>query len=504
MSRILNECPIERARGVKMLFNSVIFISIFLPVAVLGWYLLQKLENPAFAKAFMIGMSFWFYGYYNISYLWVLLVSLCFNYGVSALFEMDFTVNRRRSLLSLGILGNLGLLFYFKYFNFFIDNCNYFLHTDIRLEQIALPLGISFFTFQQLSFVVERFRREAPHYPVLDYGFFVCFFPQLIAGPIVLHSELIPQLQERKNRRFSFGSFYDGLTLFILGLAKKALLADSLAVLVDVEYGNIAFLDTPSAWIVICWYMMELYFDFSGYCDMARGIAAMFGFWLPENFDSPFRAVSVKDFWRRWHMTLSRFLSRYIYFPLGGNRKGKARQCLNLLLVFLVSGLWHGANWTFVVWGLLHGLAMVFETVFPKARFRFEWLNRLATLIFVTLTFSIFRSDSLEMAALLWQKLFTAGNRGVLFGVCNTLNFAENYVVIKLLEMTAPGFLNWFYLLCMILLSVLSLVLLHGVKAQQWIHKSGHATGGILLMATLFTWSFISLSQVSVFLYFNF
>lgn len=487
-----------------MLFNSVIFIVVFLPTVILGWYLLQKPENPAYAKAFIIGMSFWFYGYYNISYLWILLVSLCFNYCVSGFFEKAVAAGTRRLLLGLGILGNLGLLFYFKYFNFFIDNCNFFLHTDIRLEQIALPLGISFFTFQQLSFIMERYHCRAPHYPVLDFTFFVCFFPQLIAGPIVLHSELIPQLHKRKNRRFSGEKFYDGLTLFILGLAKKVLLADSLAVLVNAEYNNIAYLDTPSAWIVVCWYMAELYFDFSGYCDMARGIAAMLGFWLPENFNSPFRSTSVREFWRKWHMTLSRFLSQYIYIPLGGSRKGKARQCLNLLIVFLISGLWHGANWTFVVWGLLHGLAVVFETVFPKARFRREWLNRLATTLFVTLTFSVFRSDSLEMAVLLWRKLFTVGNRGALFGMCNTLNFAETYAVIKLLGMTAPGWLNWFYLLCMILLSALSIVLLRGVKAEQWIQKRGCTAGGTFLLATLFTWSFISLSQVSVFLYFNF
>ncbi|MGN0167176.1 MAG: MBOAT family O-acyltransferase [Acetatifactor sp.] len=487
-----------------MLFNSVIFITLFLPLALLGWFLLQRLENPAFAKCFMIGMSFWFYGYYNIQYLWILVASLIFNYFISICLQRLSSCLWRKWMLVVGILGNLGLLFYFKYFNFFIDNCNFFLHTDIQLEKIALPLGISFFTFQQLSFVIERYRGAAPHYSFLDYAFFVSFFPQLIAGPIVLHNELIPQLQKRDNRRFSGAWFYDGLTLFILGLAKKVLLADSLAVLVNAEYANLAALDTPTAWITVCWYMMELYFDFSGYCDMARGIARMFGFELPQNFDSPFRAGSVKEFWRRWHMTLSRFLSQYIYFPLGGNRKGKARQCLNLLIVFLVSGIWHGANWTFVVWGLMHGLAAAFETAFPKARFRHEWMNRLMTALFVTLSFSVFRSDSLEAAALLWQKLFTAGNGGMLFPVCNTLQFAENYVVIKFLEMKAPGMLNWFFLFCMCLLSAVGIMLIRGRKAEQWIEEKGHTGSGLFWLATLFTWSFISLSQVSVFLYFNF
>ncbi|MCM1191803.1 MAG: MBOAT family protein [Butyrivibrio sp.] len=499
-----------------MLFNSVIFITIFLPAALLGWFLLQKLENPIYAKVFLIGMSFWFYGYYNISYLWILLAGLGFNYGLSAL--MEYSIQRRRRggaeaaesrsvsgwFPAAGILGNLGLLFYFKYFNFFIDNCNFFLHTDIHVEKIALPLGISFFTFQQLSFVIERYRGEAPHYPLADYCFYISFFPQLVAGPIVMHNELLPQLQGRKNRQPAAEDLYKGFSLFILGLAKKVLLADTLAVPVNAEYGNIMALDTPSAWGVICFYMMELYFDFSGYCDMARGIGRMFGFQLPENFNSPFLAGSVREFWRRWHMTLSRFLSRYVYFPLGGSRKGKGRQCLNLLIVFLVSGLWHGANWTFIVWGLMHGFAAVFETLFPKARFRWEWMNRLLTAVFVTLSFSVFRSDSLTDALLLWKKLFTAGNNGFFAAMCNTLRYPENYVVVKFLEMAAPGLLNPFYVFCFFLLAGIGIAAVRGKKAEQWIEEKGKSRWGGFCLATLFVWSFISLSRVSVFLYFNF
>lgn len=491
-----------------MLFNSVIFITIFLPMALLGWFLLQRLENPVFAKLFLVGMSFWFYGYYNISYLWILIASLAFNYALSALMECGRKWGMKSGisggLLALGILGNLGLLFYFKYFNFFIDNCNFFLHTDIRIEKILLPLGISFFTFQQLSFIIERHRGEAPHYSLADYCFFISFFPQLVAGPIVLHNELLPQLQERKNRRPTAENLYDGFSLFIIGLAKKVLLADSLAVLVNAEYDNIMVLDTPSAWIVICFYMMELYFDFSGYCDMARGIGRMFGFRLPENFNSPFQAASVKEFWRRWHMTLSRFLSRYVYFPLGGSRKGKGRQCLNLLVVFLVSGLWHGANWTFIFWGLMHGLAAVFETLFPNVRFKWEWMNRLLTSVFVTLSFSVFRSDSLEQALLLWKKLFTAGNNGFFVGMCNTLRYPENYAIVKYLEMAAPSLLNPFYVLMFCLLSGIGVAAVRGRRAEQWIEEKGRTGFGEFCMATLFVWSFISLSQVSVFLYFNF
>ncbi len=487
-----------------MLFNSVIFIAVFLPLALGGWYLLQRLDNPSPAKAFLIGMSLWFYGYYNPYYLWILLASMAFNYGISVLLERTGGVRLRRFLLALGILGNLGLLFYFKYFNFFIDNCNFLFHADISLEQIALPLGISFFTFQQLSYVVERFRGNVEHAGILDYGCFISFFPQLVAGPIVLYQEFVPQLQARKMRKPSADGLYDGISLFILGFAKKVLLADTLALVVNAEFDNIAYLDALSAWAVLIFYVFELYFDFSGYTDMARGLGKMFGFELPENFNSPLQADSVKDFWRRWHMTLSRFLSSYVYIPLGGNRKGRARQCVNLFLVFLVSGIWHGANWTFVLWGCMHGLAMVWETLFPRLRFRWKAANQLVTAAFLTLAWGMFRADTVSQAVLLWKRAFAGGWNGIFLGVCNQLRFPENYVFRKFLEMFSPGYLNLFYVANYLILLAICVILIRGRKAQQWAASRGRTKTGILCLATLFTWAFLSLSQVSTFLYFNF
>ena len=487
-----------------MLFNSTVFLMIFLPIALVGWFALQKLESPAPARIFLTGMSLWFYGYYNIYYLWILVASLVLNFVISAFMEKSGKGKGRKLLFWLGFWANLGMLFYFKYFNFFIDNCNFFLHTDIQVEKIALPLGISFFTFQQLSFLIERYKGNAKHYGVLEYSCFISFFPQLVAGPIVLHDEFIPQLLERKNRKFSAEGFLAGAELFILGLAKKVLLADVLGILVNAEYANLAYLDAISAWITIICYMLELYFDFSGYSDMARGLGRMFGFELPENFRSPLMAVSVRDFWRRWHITLSRFFTGYIYIPLGGNRKGKGRQCLNLMVVFLVSGLWHGANWTFIVWGLLHGLASVWEVLFPKARFKREWMNRLVTGMFITLSFSIFRSDSLKSAALLWIKLFTGGNTGMFLGVCNVLQIPENFAIRKALELAAPQYLNVMYVACLVLLLGISILLVRGKRAEEWLNIHGKRTGGLFCLALLFVWAVISLSQVSTFLYFNF
>lgn len=230
----------------------------------------------------------------------------------------------------------------------------------------------------------------------------------------------------------------------------------------------------------------------------------MFGFELPENFNSPLQADSVKDFWRRWHMTLSRFLSSYVYIPLGGNRKGRARQCVNLFLVFLVSGIWHGANWTFVLWGCMHGLAMVWETVFPRLRFRWKAANQLVTAAFLTLAWGMFRADTVSQAVLLWKRAFAGGWNGIFLGVCNQLRFPENYVFRKFLEMFSPGYLNLFYVANYLILLAICVILIRGRKAQQWAASRGRTKTGILCLATLFTWAFLSLSQVSTFLYFNF
>jgi len=487
-----------------MLFNSVIFIMVFLPAALLGWYLLQQLKWAGWARIFLVGMSLWFYGYYNVYYLWILIVSVLFNFICARFLSQSRSVGLRKVLLLCGIAGNLALLFYFKYFNFFMENCNFLLHTHWQIESIALPLGISFYTFQQISYVADSYKGDTAGYSFLEYACYVTFFPQLIAGPIVLHGEFIPQLAERRNRKPTAGGMFDGLGLFILGLAKKVLLADVLAIVVNGEYGSIPYLDAVSAWVTIVCYMLELYFDFSGYCDMARGIGKMLGFELPVNFRSPLMAVSVRDFWHRWHITLSRFLTTYIYIPLGGSRRGKAVQCGNILIVFLLSGLWHGADWTFVIWGLLHGLAMIGETLLPKPRFRKDWANRLATGIFVTFTFSIFRSDTPAMAWAMVKKLFSGGWTGFIWGLCNTLQLPETYPIRKLLEIKVPQLQNPFYMCCLIVLLGISIWLVAGKTAEEWLEGRGRTGKGLALLAALFVWSLVSLSQVSTFLYFDF
>ena len=491
-----------------MLFNSVVFIMAFLPLTLLGFYALQQLKNPIYEKLFLTGASLFFYGYYNPWYLLLLGGSLLLNHGCSKLFELCKGQKIRRAVLITGLFANLGILFYFKYFNFFVDNCNMLLHTDWNIERIALPLGISFFTFQQISYVVDRYRNDAPYYNLLDYTCFITYFPQLIAGPIVLHSEFVPQLAARKNRKPDAEKFFDGFSLFILGLGKKVLLADVLARPVNAAFNDINiiryYIDFPTGWLIILFYAFELYFDFSGYCDMARGIGKMFGFELPINFDSPFKSETITEFWRRWHITLSRFLTTYIYIPLGGSRKGTAIRRRNTLIVFLASGLWHGANWTFVCFGILHGLILIFEDVFPKCRFPFPKLRKITTFLLFSLTLVLFRSDSLQTAGLYLKRMFTADLTPYLSRLGNSLELSETFALTKFLQLKAPELVEPFNLVVFALLFIISCILIAGPKAEDWLLKKGRTRRGLFLLATLFTWSLISLSQVSTFLYFNF
>lgn len=534
-----------------MLFNSLFFIFIFFPCVLLVWYGLQRLKSDIPAKVFLLGMSLWFYGYYNISYLWVLLVSIGVNFLLYRLMvktrknasvslageRMDSNINggkqgALRLLFLLGLVLNLGFLFYLKYFNFFIDNCNLLLHTSISIEKIALPLGISFFTFQQISFLADCVEDVS----FLDYACYISYFPQLVAGPIVLNEEFLPQLKRRAFHDFSPEGFFYGLERFALGLSKKVLLADTLALFVDGEYSNLPALDGITAWVTIIFYMLQLYFDFSGYSDMAIGLGAMMGFELPENFESPLRSVSVRDFWRRWHITLGRFFTRYVYIPLGGNRKGLARQCLNLFIVFMLSGIWHGANWTFVVWGFMHTVAVVAEAFlqgmrrnkkreadqetnrdlqardasYPQAKEKYlsnrigKWCKQVVTFVYVTLSFSIFRASSMEDAILLWKKLFTGGYNGLIIGASNLFVLKETFVLRQACKMLWPIGELYVFLFTMVLLLVLSWVLITGRRGKVWIQENGRTRLGILVVAILFVWSVLSLSGVSTFLYFNF
>ncbi|MDR3050529.1 MAG: MBOAT family protein [Oscillospiraceae bacterium] len=389
-----------------MLFNSYLFILGFLPLALLGYFGLNRWRKHLLAKVWLVALSLVFYAYFNTSYLAIILISILGNYLLSRCMLGNAKAWVRKLCYGAGLLGNLGVLGYYKYYNFFIANINAAFGADFTLHRLVLPLGISFFTFQQLSYVIDSYRRKVPRYSLVDYALFVTFFPQLIAGPIVLHSEIVPQFEDPRNRTFNFDNFAPGLYAFGLGLAKKVLVADTFAKVVDYGFGA-AGLNTPEAFFVVLGFALQLYFDFSGYCDMALGLGRMFNIHIPLNFNSPYKSLNIREFWTRWHMTLSRFFSQYVYLPLGGSRKGLARTCLNLVVVFALSGLWHGAGWMFLIWGLLHGVA---SALYRLTRKPYDALHPalqwLLTFGFVCLTWIIFRAPSMAVALRVFGSLF--------------------------------------------------------------------------------------------------
>jgi len=495
-----------------MLFNSYVFIFIFLPMVLIGWFSLNKIKQYKLAEVFLIGMSLWFYAYFNFSYLFIIVGSCLVNFLISYLIEKleikntNITLDNRKIIKLLGILGiiiNLGILFYYKYFDFFIENINFIFHKDYNLKHILLPLGISFFTFQQLSYVIDRMKGEAPHYNLIDYMSFVTFFPQLIAGPIVLHSELVPQFKNIEKRKFNVDNFTDGCVQSILGLGKKVLLADTLALVVNEAYFNRYYFTTWSVIVFILAYAFELYFDFSGYCDIAMGIGKMFNYDIPRNFNYPYRATSMKEFWNRWHMTLSRFFVTYVYIPLGGSRKGNKRKLLNNMIVFLLSGLWHGASWNYVMWGFLNGLGVIFNNLNLKP-LKNKFISWFCTFGYFLFTLIFFRCENMTDVGIVLKGLFNPVGVKFVVDMAQYMDIPELYVFKRALEMFAPELIRGLYFTAFIIVMVICALLLRGKNAEDIVKEGNYTTAKAIGLAIILIWSVISLSGVSTFLYFNF
>ena len=487
-----------------MLFNSYIFIFLFFPLALAGYYGFNHLKQYKLGMVWLIGMSMWFYGYNSVQYLFILVVSILLNYLLVESMSRVNSHRNRRLLMILGVLLNLGILFYYKYYDFFIENVNAVLKTDIHLLQVVLPLGISFYTFQQLSYVIDYYRQDCEKYSLLEYAAYVSFFPQLIAGPIVYHNELIPQFRDESRKKIDTENFSKGIYAFVLGIAKKVLIADTFSKVVTIGYQAIGELNTPSIILVMVSYSLQIYFDFSGYCDMAYGIGYMFNVELPMNFNSPYKAVSIVDFWDRWHMTLTRFFTRYVYIPLGGSRKGKIRTYLNVMIVFFVSGVWHGANWTFILWGVLNGAANVLHKIFGK------WIEKIPKVLRVVITFiictfawSLFRAESIEQALELWKRLFHTGGGAIYAPIAEQFN---NIVEMKVLYRIGLGsVMNSYPGLCVCAFAFLVTIACFTMhNTQEKVADMQYTNRRIGAITILFIWSVMSLSEVSEFLYFNF
>ena len=389
-----------------MLFNSQAFILGFLPCVLAAYYLAA--EQPVARRAVLVTASLVFYGWWDIRFV-PLLVGLTL---ANWLVVRAYGLWRRDALLVAGVVLNLVVLGVCKYANFAADTLASLFGTVHQPWGIVLPLGISFFTFQKISYLVDLRRGDKHVYGLLEFAAFVTFFPQLIAGPLVRHNEIIPQFALSPRRPEMWENLSRGAVLFVIGLTKKAAIADTVAQICDPLFARGTSLNMAEAWAAAGTYTLQIYFDFSGYSDMAIGLGLMFGLRLPLNFAAPYRSASIREFWRRWHMTLSRFLRDYLYIPLGGNRRGEARQVVNVVATMLLGGLWHGAAWTFVAWGGLHGVALAANSAWDRAGLRMpRLLGWAVTMLFVIVGWVLFRSPSFATAAHILAAM--AGANGV-------------------------------------------------------------------------------------------
>lgn len=470
-----------------MMFNSYEFVFIFLPFSVAGYWLVKSfLKSPFWNSIYVIAASLLFYFYSGMFHGIVFLGMMMCNWICYLLLSHSSSSSViRKILLFAGITGNMSWLIYYKYYNFFVDTINLIFKTNFQIKNSSLPLGISFISFSMIAFLIDGYRGEYKKIKFMDFTTFATFFPKLVSGPIVKYKEMCDKSDEKDKWEL----LAEGLYLFIMGLGKKILLADLLGNAVDYAYNHLDQMDTCTVLVVSLMYSFQIYFDFSGYSDMAIGIGRMFGYVLPINFNSPYKAASIADFWDRWHMTLTSFLTNYLYIPLGGSRKGKVRTYINIMLVFLCSGFWHGASWTFVLWGAMHGIAMVVFRMFKKAFGGIpRWIGVLLTFLFVDIAWLVFRSNSfgnlymLVRALTNWQGItlnsaildcFNIGffninqvsdMRGICLSLCLLLCFGVVFVLPNTQEIVEQrGYLRKGMAVISVLMAVVSIMSLSNV-----------------------------------------
>ncbi|MDO5412580.1 MAG: MBOAT family O-acyltransferase [bacterium] len=480
-----------------MVFSSYIFIFAFLPLVLLGFYLLPRLiAAPGRLRRaqnlLLIAASLVFYGYFNVSYLLLIAASILVNY----LLALAIQNGRRKQIVKLcfvvGVLFNVLLIGYFKYYDFFVENINFLFRSSFALKHLLLPLGISFFTFQQLSFLVSVYKKEEQVEDFISYCVFVLFFPQLVAGPIVLYSEMIPQFRDESRCRFDSDNLARGIYIFSIGFFKKAVVADTLALFVDNGYAQ-SSLGLAAAWAVSLCYTLQIYFDFSGYSDMAIGLGKLFNIDLPWNFLSPYQSESFSVFWRRWHITLGRALSSYIYKPLGGSRRGRAKTFLNTMATFLISGLWHGTAWTFVLWGGIHGLFVAGEKLLGDRLERVPKALRVGlTFLLVNVLWVLFRAESFSQAGMVYSGMLSFGS----------LNLEQLSALVLDNAFDFPTIVDIAYLFS--LLAVLLAVVFRCRNSRELLEKFRCSGRSLAFAVFLFCFSVIHLSRGSIFIYFNF
>lgn len=522
-----------------MLFNSAEFLFFFLPITIFIFLTLAKRFGNEAAIAGLVGCSLFFYGWWNPIYLVLLIGSMGFNYYIGRILSRKTD----KRLLIVGISANLFAIAYFKYAGFILENVNSITSSDFSAGDIILPLAISFFTFQQIAYLVDSYKGITKEYSILHYALFVSFFPQLIAGPIVHHKDMLPQFERTTRYQLNISDVGIGITIFAIGFFKKTVLADGISVYANpvfdlAEQG--ATIDFFTAWGGALAYTFQLYFDFSGYSDMAIGIARIFGIILPLNFYSPYKAANISEFWRRWHMTLSQFLRDYVYIALGGNRKGQLSRYSNLLITMLLGGLWHGAGWNFVIWGGLHGAYLVFnhswqfilgkmQLTYIQSKFLYHYLAWFLTMIAVIIGWVFFRAISLDGALNILQGMI--GFNGISLPNAIFVKLTPLHSVFETLNITpslgggAVFVATWLWVLflmivALVLPNIQDLFARHNVTLSKLSFDSTNAIWPLKSLVTkikfeanrryafvgaaALVFGLLTLNQVSEFLYFQF
>ena len=481
-----------------MQFNSHIFIMVFLPTFFSVYFLCARIRMDR-TKWIIIIAGTLFYAYAGIISLAVFAASIILNYAIAV---MVSKAKKKKSLLFIDITANVFLLLYFKYLNFAIDIADNLFNCSIVERELFLPLGISFFTFQQIMYVVNIYDQRIDAPDLSDYLAYVLYFPKLVMGPITEPKELIDQINDNNRKTINVNNVVTGIKLFSYGLFKKLVLADTFMRGVSWGFENMDLATSMDLLLVMLFYTFEIYFDFSGYTDMAIGVSKMLNIDLPINFDSPYKALSIRDFWRRWHISLTKFFTKYVYFPLGGSRKGSLRTYINIMIVFLISGLWHGASWTFILWGGLHGLFQILERAFDK------YYQQLSDVVKWIYTFSIvnvlwllFRSDSIAQWQAALYKIFTFQNTSISDGLIKAMVLPESTILFDIMNLSSvDNVVRGFSLLLFAVLGLfICLIPENNYKAQSKI-----TTANMISASIAFAWAFMCLSNESVFVYFNF
>ncbi len=513
-----------------MSFNSFAFILIFLPIVLVIRHGLNRINRWKLADISLIAASIVLYGLFSIDFVIILLLSAIITYYLGYLIRKS-DQNLKKGITIASVILNLMPLAYYKYTNFFFENISSLTGKEFSTLSIVMPIGISFYTFSQIAYIIEIYRESITDKgdtkdPLLlseisltEYILYITYFPKIIQGPIALPSEMISQFRDSENRKLDATKFRKGIELFVIGLSKKVLLGDNLAKIADYGFQYTYYMDTITGILVLISYAFQLYFDFSGYCDMAEGVSLMLGIELPQNFNSPYKALSVRNLWQRWHMTLTRFFVKYVYIPLGGSRKGKIRTAINVIIIFILSGFWHGAGWTYICWGLVMGVLVVWDDlgimavdgdvknhylltkkpllIIPKK------LGQVLTFCMFLISLVFFRSQNMTYAIQMFKQFFVFTWPGFMYKTSAMLDIPENYLILQAAGLYAKHLTNAIYLVSWFVLLAISFFVMSRKNAHEIIEEEPKK-GFTALLIILFAWSFISLSQVSTFIYFQF